>query len=177
MTFTLRLASIADRDAIAQLIDVSARGLSTADYSAEQIEAALRYVYGVDTDLIADGTYFVAERDGMLLGCGGWSKRRTLFGGDQSQTRDAGFLDPRTDAARIRAFFIHPNAARQGIGRAILDACEHAAREAGFRSLQLVATLPGQKLYRACGFVAEKSITHTTPDGVVLEFVRMAKRL
>jgi GNAT superfamily N-acetyltransferase len=173
----LRPATLNDRGAISALIVESARHLSRDDYSDAQIDAAIQFVYGVDSDLIRDGTYFAVERDGALIGCGGWSKRRTLFGGDQYASRDTGFLDPQTDPAKIRAFFVHPDAARQGVGRAILDACEQAARAEGFKSLELMATLPGLKLYRACGFVGEARVTHTAPNGVTLPFVPMKKAL
>jgi GNAT superfamily N-acetyltransferase len=173
----LRLATLTDRDAISALIVESARHLSRDDYTETQIDAAIQFVYGVDSDLIRDGTYFVVERDGAIIGCGGWSKRRTLFGGDQYGERDVGFLDPQCDAAKIRAFFVHPQAARQGLGRAILAACEKAARDAGFRKLQLMATLPGLKLYRACGFVGSERVEHITPNGVTLAFVPMTKLL
>src|SRR5439155_12316970 len=128
MDYIIRKATLADRPTIAQLIQDSARSLSRADYSDEQIEGAIATVFGVDTNLIIDGTYFVADSAGSLIGCGGWSKRKTLFGGDQYATRDAGELDPKTDPAKIRAFFIHPEHARKGIGRAILKACEDEAR-------------------------------------------------
>lgn len=173
----LRLATLDDRDAISALIIESARHLSRDDYTETQIDAAIRFVYGVDSDLIRDGTYFVIERDGALIACGGWSKRRTLFGGDQYGARDTGFLDPTTEAAKIRAFFVHPDAARQRLGRAILEACENAAREAGFHTLQLMATLPGLKLYRACGFVGDERVEHITPHGIALTFVPMTKSL
>src|SRR5882762_9439066 len=117
MFYILRKATLADRPAIEQLIVASARGLSRADYSEQQIEGAIKTVFGVDTNLILDGTYFVADNEGELVGCGGWSKRRTLFGGDQYATRDAAELDPKTEPAKIRAFFIHPEHARKGIAR------------------------------------------------------------
>ena len=126
-------------------------------------------------ELIADGTYFVVERDGHLVACGGWSKRRTLYGGDQRPVGDRSLLDPRTDAARIRAFFVAPEAARQGIGRRLLDACIVAAGEAGFRRLELMATLPGVPLYLACGFTEVERVTETLPDGVRVAFVRMTR--
>src|SRR3954465_9855773 len=147
MDFKIRPATLSDRPAIAELIADSARGLSRADYSDAQIEGAIKTVFGVDTALIQDGTYFVVEGDGKLLGCGGWSKRKTLFGGDQFPARDASELDPQTEPAKIRAFFIRPDHARKGIGRALLSTCEDAARAQGFQSLELMSTLPGVKLY------------------------------
>ena len=152
MDYTLRKATLDDRPAIEELIKLSARGLSRADYSDEQIEGAIRTVFGVDTNLIEDDTYFVVESDGELIGCGGWSKRRTLFGGDQYTTRDESELDPKTEPARIRAFFVHPEHARKGIARAILAACESEAKAAGFCALELMATLPGIKFYEANGY-------------------------
>src|SRR6267378_6450945 len=137
MHYVIRKATLADRDAIADLIKDSARSLSRADYSDAQIEGAIATVFGVDTNLIIDGTYFVADSAGALIGCGGWSKRKTLFGGDQYSTRDAGELDPETEPAKIRAFFIHPDHARKGIARAILETCEAEAGASGFRTLEL----------------------------------------
>src|SRR6266403_1279166 len=152
MDYIIRKATLADRTAISDLIKVSARQLSRADYSDQQIEGAIATVFGVDTKLILDGTYFVADSAGELIGCGGWSKRRTLFGGDQYTSRDASELDPKTEAAKIRAFFIHPHHARKGVARAILRTCEADAKAAGFQALELMSTLPGIKLYRACGY-------------------------
>ena len=124
LALQIRIATENDRDGIEQLIFLSARELSRGYYTDEQIAAALARVYGVDSTLIDDGTYFVAKADGVLVGCGGWSKRKTLFGGDQFANCDSGLLDPRTDAARIRAFFVHPNYARRGIARVLLARCE-----------------------------------------------------
>src|SRR5215813_11581897 len=139
MDYEIRKATLEDRPAIERLISESARGLSRADYSPEQIEAALETVFGIDTDLIMDQTYFVAESSGELVGCGGWSKRRKLFGGDRYGDRNSSELNPKTDAAKIRAFFVHPSFARRGIARAILSACEKDARISGFGSLELVS--------------------------------------
>jgi GNAT superfamily N-acetyltransferase len=177
MDYIIRKASLDDREAIERLIVESSRTLSREDYSDEQIEAAIRTVFGVDTNLILDGTYFVADSSGRLIGCGGWSKRRTLFGGDQFADRDSSELDPQTEPAKIRAFFIHPKCARQGIGRAILSTCETEARAYGFRSLELMATLPGLKLYRACGYEGEERVAHEIGGGVTIEFVPMRKDL
>src|SRR5579885_2414756 len=135
MNFRIRTAAFADIPVLRGLIDASVRGLQTADYTPAQIEAALKTVYGVDTQLIADGTYFVAETVGEIVGCGGWSKRKTLFGGDQWSGRHDDLLDPKKDAAKIRAFFVHPAWARHGIGSLILEACESAAWSAGFMRL------------------------------------------
>lgn len=170
---TLRLAVPNDVPALNSLIERSARALSAGFYTAEETESAIRHVFGVDTTLIEDGTYFVVEREGRLIACGGWSRRRTLYGGDQRPVGDRSFLDPATDAARIRAFFVAPEAARQGIGRRLLDACVAASASAGFRKLELMSTLPGVPLYTACGFREVERITEKLPDGVSVPFVRM----
>ena len=130
------------------------RALQAETYTPAQIEAALGTRVRGRSELIADGTYFVAERGGAIVGCGGWSRRKTLFGGDRGVARDDSLLDPLRDAARLRAFFVHPAHARQGIGRLLLPACERAALAAGFRRLELVATLAGEPLYRAFAFRA-----------------------
>ena len=168
---------MAEREAIRKLIAESARHLSREHYSDEQIEAAIATVFGVDTDLIEDGTYFVAEESAGLVGCGGWSKRKTLFGGDQYSARDAGYLDPATEPAKIRAFFIHPEHARKGIARAILTKCEDEARAQGFRGLELMATLPGIEFYKSCGFEPVGTFDLELRDGVKLELMPMRKEL
>jgi GNAT superfamily N-acetyltransferase len=166
-----------EREAIKQLIADSARHLSRQHYSDAQIEAAIATVFGVDTDLIEDGTYLVAQESRVLVGCGGWSKRKTLFGGDQYASRDAGYLDPASEFAKIRAFFIHPEYARKGIARAILTRCEDEARAQGFRGLELMATLPGIEFYKSCGFVPAGNFDLELVDGVKLELVPMRKDL
>jgi GNAT superfamily N-acetyltransferase len=166
-----------DREAIKRLIAESARLLSREHYSATQIDAAIAGVFGVDTDLIHDGTYFVAESSGELVGCGGWSRRKTLFGGDQYSSRDAAYLDPESEPAKIRAFFIHPNHARKGIARAILSRCETEAKTHGFRALELMATLPGIEFYKACGFAEVGNYDLDLADGVKLQLVPMRKDL
>ena len=177
MHYTIRKARLEDRDAIQKLIAASARGLSQTDYSNEQIEAAINDVFGVDTSLVADGTYFVAEHDGKLIACGGWSKRRTLFGGDQFATRDVTELDPQFEPAKIRAFFVHPEWARKGIAQAILSRCEAEARAAGFRSVELMATLPGVKFYLASGYHSSEQFDYEMASGVKLPLVPMRKEL
>lgn len=171
----IRNATLADKPALEALIASSARELSKGDYTSEQVEGALRGAFGVDTQLIADGTYFVAELDGRIVGCGGWSKRRTLFGSDTRAERDATELDPRCDAAKIRAFFVDPEYARRGIGRAILEHCESAARAQGFGKFELMATLPGVRLYREYGYVGDEQIEYPVGGGVMIEFVPMTK--
>jgi GNAT superfamily N-acetyltransferase len=177
MTWQLRQATPTDSGAIETLIGRSIRGLGAGDYSAETIEAALQGAFGLDTQLIEDGTYFVVEEADRLLGCGGWSFRRTLFGSDARAGRDAGVLDPRTDAAKIRAFFIDPAAARRGIGTALLEHCESAARRAGFRRAEMMATLPGVRLYQARGYLAQAKVHYPLGDDLAIELVPMSKTL
>ena len=166
-----------EREALQQLIADSARYLSREHYNDQQIETAITTVFGVDTDLIEDGTYLVAESDGVVVGCGGWSKRKTLYGGDQFAARDGGYLDPATEPAKIRAFFIHPDHARKGIARAILSQCEAEARAEGFRALELMATLPGIEFYKSVGFVETGDFDLQLTEAVKLELVPMRKEL
>lgn len=173
---TLRLAAPIDIPAIAALIERSVHGLQAGDYDRAQREGALGSVFGVDRQLIADCTYFVAEADGALAGCGGWSRRATLYGSDDAAVRDATLLAPGHDAARIRAFFVDPAFARRGIGRAILEACEAAARAEGFTRLELMATLTGVALYEACGFTAVERGAAQLANGATLPLLRMTKR-
>jgi GNAT superfamily N-acetyltransferase len=160
-----------------RLIEQSARALSIGYYTPAQIDAAVRYVFGVDSTLIDDGTYFVVTDGDDIVGCGGWSRRRTLYGGDQRPVGPPDPLDPASDAAKIRAFFVAPSHARCGIGRMLLDACMVAAASAGFRRLELMSTLPGVPFYRACGFTQVDRITDTLPDGTSIEFVRMERSI
>ena len=166
-----------EREAIQQLIAASARLLSREHYSDAQIEAAIATIFGVDTTLIEDGTYFVAEIEGQLAGSGGWSKRKTLFGGDQYSSRDVDYIDPETEPAKIRAFFIHPDHARKGVARAILSRCEDEARAQGYRALELMSTLPGIEFYKSSGFVETGTLTLDLTDAVKLDFVPMRKEL
>jgi GNAT superfamily N-acetyltransferase len=173
-----RTATLEDVPALRALIAASARGLAAGDYSREQIEAALGSAWGVDTQLIRDGTYYAVESSGAgIIACGGWSYRQTLFGSDGQAGREAAVLDPATDAARIRAFFVRPDWARRGVGRALLDHCEAAARRAGFRSTALMATLPGVRLYQECGYAGEDSVDFPLPGGLRITFVPMGKVL
>ena len=185
MPICIRLAEISDVPLLRELIEVSVQGLQAGDYSAIQLERALRTVYGVDTQLISDGTYFAVEEMGvpgaessgvpLLVGCGGWSKRKTLYGGDQFEGREDSLLDPATDAAKIRAFFVHPEWARRGIGGMILEACEAAVRAAGFWRLEMGATLTGGPFYRAKGYVELERAEVPLGDGLTLPIVRMGK--
>jgi GNAT superfamily N-acetyltransferase len=177
MGHIIRKAKLEDREAVDHLIALSARELNQEDYSQQQIERAISTIFSVDTDLILDGTYFVAESDGVLIGCGGWSKRKTLFGGDRFANRDSTELDPRTEPARIRAFFVHPSCSRKGIGRSILTLCEREARTYGFRSLELMATITGLKLYKACGYEGSERIKYDIGNDVMMELVPMRKNL
>ena len=197
----IRLATPGDITVLREVIEASVRGLQARDYTAGQIEAALRSVYGVDTQLIADGTYFVAETSGsvaeasgfvagaaseepaltksrpVIVACGGWSKRKTLFGGDQWNARQDDLLDPVRDAAKIRAFFVHPDWARRGIGTMILGACESAAKAAGFKRLEMGATLSGVPFYRAKGYAELEAVEVPLGNGESLPIVRMAKEI
>jgi len=175
--FAIRAATEADRPALTALIARSARALSAGDYTSSQIEGALQGAFGVDSQLVVDGTYFVVESGGTIAACGGWSYRRTLFGGDAHTERDAAALDPAVDAAKIRAFFVDPPFARHCIGRLLLAQCETEARRRGFTRAELMATLPGRRLYAACGYAAGEPVTHTLPNGVAIVFVPMAKIL
>jgi len=177
MNLTLRQAVLADIPALRVLIDVSVRGLQTADYTPAEIEGALQSVYGVDSRLIADGTYFVVEAESVIVGCGGWSKRKTLFGGDRWSGREDALLNPQQDAAKIRAFFVHPRWVRHGIGSVILEACEKAAAIAGFTRFEMGATLTGVPLYSARGYVALENIEAPLANGESLTVVRMEKRI
>ncbi|CAN5551942.1 GNAT family N-acetyltransferase [soil metagenome] len=173
----IRLASMNDVEALNELIPLATRGLSPPFYTPAQIDRAVAHVFGVDRQLILDSTYFVVEIDGRIVGCGGWSRRKTMFGGDATgfkETADA-LLDPKIDAARIRAFFVHPDFARRGIGRTILQSCERAARDAGFCRLELVATLPGAPLYAACGYHQIEPLDIPIPDGSILPAIKMGK--
>ncbi len=174
---TLREASLADIPELERLIAASARVLAFADYTEAQIEAAIGTAWGVDSQLIRDGTYFVVPAGDILVACGGWSWRRTLFGGDAQAGREGDALDPAREAARIRAFFVHPEWARRGLGRAILERCEHEARAHGFRAAELVATLPGERLYRTFGYTSLGPAEYPLPGGLTITFVPMRKVL
>jgi GNAT superfamily N-acetyltransferase len=175
--FDVRVATGADVPALRTLIAESVRGLSAGYYTPEQAESALVHVFGADTQLIADGTYYVVESGAALVAAGGWSARRTLFGGDQTKSGEDSALDPSVEPARIRAFFVHPAWARRGLGRLLFEHCLNAARATGFRELTLVATLPGVPLYRALGFEAQESFAVPMPNGLELPVVRMTRAI
>jgi GNAT superfamily N-acetyltransferase len=190
-TIRLRLATPEDVPVLRELIEASVRRLQKEDYTSAQIEGALNTVFGVDSQLIADGTYIVAEAPSSaeasgqganatskwtIVGCGGWSKRKTLYGSDHWTSREDALLDPQRDAAKIRAFFIHPDWARQGVGTLILDACEQAARAAGFSRYEMGATLTGTKLFAARGYVPVKPISIPLCNGETLPVIHMEKR-
>jgi GNAT superfamily N-acetyltransferase len=166
-----------EADALNALIHASASALSRGYYSEAEIAAANRYVFGVDTTLVRDGTYYVCEAGGEAVACGGWSRRGALYGGDQRPMSESPLLDPARDPARIRAFFVHPAWARRGIGRRLLEVCTAAARKEGYRALELMATLPGVPLYAACGFVELERMRDRMPNGIEVPFVRMRKRI
>ncbi len=175
MELNIRIATEPDIPALNGLIEASVRGLQAGDYSPAKLDAALGSVFGVDRQLIADETYFIAEHGDVLVGCGGWSRRRTLFGADAVADRDDRALTPGVDPARIRAFFVHPDAARQGVGAAILSACEAAAIEAGFTALELGATLTGLPFYRRYGYEAVERRDAPLPGGDSLAIIAMRK--
>lgn len=179
----IRHAVLADIPALRVLIDASVRQLRAQDYTPTQIDGALESVFGVDSQLIADQTYFVAEAEAtaaesqpITVGCGGWSKRKTLYGSDHWTGREDTLLDPRHDAAKIRAFFIHPEWARRGIGSLVLEACESAAKSAGFKRFEMGATLTGVRLFRARGYVTLENLSVPLPNGEFLPVVRMSKQ-
>lgn len=177
--FSIRNAMSSDIPVLQVLIEQSIRRLQKNDYSPEQIEGALGHALGLDTQLIEDGTYFVAKVAGQstLVGCGGWSNRATLFGSDHGPNRQEALLDPDRDAAKIRAIFVHPDWARRGLGSLILEHCEEAARSAGFRHLEMGSTLTGVPLYILKGYRRCESIDVPLPNGAFLPVVRMTKVL
>ena len=168
-----RRATSADLPGLRAVMDAAIDGLQTGFLDPDQI-AASHTIMGLDTALVDDGTYFVVEIDGRIAGCGGWSRRATMYGGDHSPGRDDELLDPATDPARVRAMYTHPDFARRGVGRTVLELCERAARAEGFRRLELVATLAGEPLYRSFGFEAVEPFTDTS-SGVPIPLDRMVK--
>jgi GNAT superfamily N-acetyltransferase len=173
----LRIAKSTDVPALLELIDKSVRALSAGFYTGEQIDGALAEIFGVDSQLIADGTYYVIEDGTAIAAAGGWSARRTLFGGDQMKDEADPLLDPSVDAARIRAFYVSPDYARRGLGRQLYAACERSAQAAGFRRFELMATLPGVPLYKALGFEEVDRYTSLLRNGVEVPFIRMSRSI
>jgi GNAT superfamily N-acetyltransferase len=180
--FRLRLATEEDIPALHALIEASVRGLQAVDYTPAQIEGALGTVLGLDTQLIRDRTYFIAEEPveepetlNRLAGCGGWSKRKTLFGADRGPGREPELLDPSTDAAKVRAIFVHPDFARRGLGSLILATVEDAARAEGFKRFEMGSTLTGVPLYRLKGYVETERIAVPLKNGEALPVVKMVK--
>lgn len=172
---TYRLATLADLGDLRTLMDASITELQRPFLDSTQIESS-RTIMGLDTQLIEDGTYFIVEVDGQLAGCGGWSRRATLYGGDQTPGRDPDFLRPTSDPAKVRAMYTHPAYARKGVGRLILSLCESAARQAGFLGVELMATMSGEPLYRACGYEPVERIQDKR-GGVAVPLLRMQKKL
>jgi len=168
-----RLATPNDVPLIRALIERSARALSVGYYTSEEAEAAIEHVFGVDTQLLTDRTYYVIDAPNGLAAAGGWSKRRTLFGGDQMKETEDPVLDPSVDAARIRAFFVDPSWARRGLATSLYRVCADAARADGFRTLELMATAPGEPLYERLGFVVRERVALSLPGGVSLKMARM----
>ncbi|HZR45247.1 MAG TPA: GNAT family N-acetyltransferase [Candidatus Manganitrophaceae bacterium] len=175
VTLTHRLARRDDLDTLRVLMDAAISELQKPFLNESQIESS-RTIMGLDTQLIDDGTYFIIEADGRLAGCGGWSRRSTLYGGDQSPGRSAALLDPAKDAARIRAMYTHPRHARKGIGRLLLSLCEEKARSEGFKRVELMATMAGEPLYRACGYESCERLIDGR-GGVAVPLLHMSKSL
>ena len=177
--FKLRLATSSDIPALHALIEASVRGLQANDYTPSQIEAALGTVLGIDTQLITDQTYFVAEspEQNRLVACGGWSKRKTLFGADRGPGREPELLNPATDAARVRAIFVHPDFARRGLGSLILATVEDAACAAGFRRFEMGSTLTGIPLYKLKGYIEVERIKVPLRNGEALPIVKIIKSI
>ncbi|MEG4218262.1 GNAT family N-acetyltransferase [Microcoleus sp. Pol14C6] len=178
MDFCIRLASLEDIPKLTTLIPDSARALQAGYYSSEQIEGDLDLVFGVDTQLILDQTYFVAENNHQIVGCGGWSKRKTLYGGDSGKNnREDSLLNPDSDSAKIRALFVDPARARQGIGSLIIQVCEQAAERAGFKEVETIATLAGEPFYTKFDYQAIERFEIPLPNSQLLPVVRMFKSL
>lgn len=173
---THRLALASDLTALRPLMHAAIDALQSSFLTPAQV-AASHAIMGLDTTLVADGTYYVIERDGALAGCGGWSRRATLYGGNHTAGRDDALLDPARDAARIRAMYTHPAFTRLGVGKLVIGLCESAARAEGFRRAELVATLAGEPLYRACGYAQIERFDSAAVDGVTVPLVRMGKAL
>jgi GNAT superfamily N-acetyltransferase len=176
VSFTHRLARPSDIPVLKELMHAAIGELLKPYLPPEGVEASFS-IMGLDTQLIEDGTYYVVEEERAIAGCGGWSRRATLFGGDHSAGRDAALLDPARDAARVRAMYTDPRFARRSVGRLILDICERAAASEGFARVELAATLAGEPLYRACSYDEIERFESETPSGVRVPLIRMGKRL
>ncbi|KAJ3197068.1 hypothetical protein HK101_006253 [Irineochytrium annulatum] len=183
--YQLRCATESDVPSLNNLIRLSARG-SSPQYTAAEVDSLIKYVYGVDLELVEDSSYFVIEHSSdddatrTPVACGGWSRRRTLFGGSNAgeELRQVGFADPaKGEPAKVRAFFVHPDHGRKGLGKMMLEECERAARDAGFAEIHLMATLPGRPFYLANGYEGSEEISHIMPDGTSVNFEPMKKRL
>lgn len=175
--FTHRLATIEDLAALREVMRRSIKSLQEGFLTPEQIRVS-HTVMGLDTQLIRDGTYFIIETDGQIAGCGGWSWRSTLYGGDDSMvSREPKALDPASDAARIRAMYTDPDFARLGVGRMLIQLCEEAAMQAGFRKTTMMATMAGVPLYKACGYAEIEPVLSAPVDDVQVPLVRMEKDL
>jgi GNAT superfamily N-acetyltransferase len=172
----LRIATAADEPVMRELMNRAIAELLKPYLPPDAVTASFE-VMGLDSQLIADGTYFAVIDGGQIVGCGGWSRRATLFGGDHTAGRNAALLDPRTEPARVRAMYTDPAHVRRGIGRMVLDACEGAARAEGFGAVELAATLAGEPLYRACGYEEIEPFTSRTSTGIEIPLIRMGKRL
>lgn len=173
-----RPATVDDTIAIGKLVEASIRGFGAEFYDQDQLTSSLEHLYGIDQQLIADGTYYVIERDHEIVAAGGWSFRRTTYGGDPfDDSRDASRRDPRLEPAVIRAFYVHPDHKRQGLGRRLHETCENAAREAGFRRLELLSTEMGAIFYRELGYVMGETEHAALPDGIKIPIIHMVKRI
>lgn len=170
-----RLARLEDCDALRELIEAAISELQKPFLDEKQI-AASRAIMGLDTQLIDDGTYFIIEEANEIVGCGGWSRRATLYGNDGSAGRDAALLDPAIDSARVRAMYTHPSHTRKGVGRLIISLCENAARSAGFKTVELMSTMAGVPLYLACGYEPQEDVT-SIDGGAAVPLTRMTKKL
>lgn len=180
MSYRIRVALSEEIPALNVLIQDSARELSQTYYTPAEVDGLITHVFGVDSELVEDGTYFVVEHSehpGIAMACGGWSKRRTLFGGDHCPDRETGYLDPLREPAKIRAFFVHPHFARRGIAKLLIEHCEAQARAHGFLRTELMSTLPGIPFYATQGYQAGEPLAYALPNGINIPLQWMAKNL
>ena len=173
--FAIRRAEPRDIPAIERVMRESISGISSRTYGAKQVESSLQFIAHLDRELVVDGTYFVVENDGEIVGCGGWSRRARLYAGSGSSSDDARTLDPKTEAARIRAMFVDPRFERRGIGRMILTRCEDDVRAAGFHRIELMAMLSGEAMYLACGYRPVENVPAKLEDGTPFPLTKMDK--